>query len=358
MNYSLQRIVVSRGSGAGIATATTTTRSWSFVSSLSSQRTTTRRRQQQQQSHNCLPSHCSSSTALPSRCSRRNQQELFNDTSSYYRNFNAVSLESAPRLVTTAFWHHPIPQPQQQRYQQREIYGRRWQSTMRLEEKEEKADGIMDYFAIFGMPRRYNLDMKELKQRYLRLMTEYHPDKQHQLQLQIEDPSSSSSSSSSPSISAHDITNAYQILTESHTRANHLLELIGQGIVEENDKNHKSHAVGGSESSSSSALVGMDFLLQVMEWRERIETLTKCRTDTSNDKQCSFGSTDKDGELHHIWVETQGLQQNCEDELAELWNQNDGIMTNHETLQQARTLTAQLQYWHRLRTALREEMEM
>jgi DnaJ-domain-containing protein 1 len=351
MNYSLQQqIVIRRRSGL---------RCWSNLASTSFRMaTTTTVAQRRQQNCRCFPSY-SSSTVLSSRYSGPNQQELCSDSSNSFSKSSSSSSSShhintisgaTGRMsmqrfqTTTASWLDL----QQQQQQQQTTSRQRWLSTMPQEEEE---DGIMDYFAIFDMPRRYDLDLKELKRRYLRLMTEYHPDKQ-QYQPQSVQVGEQLSSSSSSSLTAHDITNAYQILTEPHTRANHLLELIGHAILE--DK--KCHSTGGESSSSSSALVGMDFLLQVLEWRERIETLAMCSKYTADGIPCSCGSNDKDAELRKIWEETQTLQHHCEEELMELWNRNH-VMSDQE-LQQTRTLTAQLQYWHRLGTALREEMEL
>lgn len=343
MNYYLQQIVIRRRPGASITT-------------------TTRRRRQ---NHRWFPSYSSSSTILPSRHSHLNQQGLVYDSSSYNNSINTVlcrhlsvattGVSFQQRLwKTAASWLDPKQQQQQQQLLLQKTFHRKWHSTMPQEEEE---DVMMDYFAIFDMPRRYDLDLKELKQRYLRLMTIYHPDKQQQhQQCQVEE----SSSSSLSSLTAHDITNAYQILTEPHTRANHLLDLIGHPIMEDNN----SRSVKGETSSSSSALVGMDFLLQVMEWRERIETLAMCsRHNIPDGIPCSCGSLDKNMELHQIWDETQDQQHHCEEELAERWNKiqsnHENIMTtDNQELQQIRTLTAQLQYWHRLETALHDEMEL
>mmetsp|Transcript_5659 Transcript_5659/g.10560 ORF Transcript_5659/g.10560 Transcript_5659/m.10560 type:complete len:366 (+) Transcript_5659:53-1150(+) len=223
-----------------------------------------------------------------------------------------------------------------------------------VEEKEESVnptlqqpDQPQDYFAIFDVPHTYDLNLQLLKDRYLALMTLYHPDKQghgqtpppqHPQQL----------------YSANDITNAYQILRDDHTRACHLLELLGRPILE--DKN-------SSTGESSSDLVGMDFLMDMMEWRERIETLALCSKTSDDSGPCSCGSHDKDKELKDIWNETQAYQRDCENELKRLWKQDKGggdgkFNIRDEDIPLARKLTAQLQYWHRLETALRDEIDV
>jgi curved DNA-binding protein CbpA len=223
-------------------------------------------------------------------------------------------------------------------------------------------ENVMDYFALLGVPRKFGLDPQQLKERYLELMTLFHPDKQHSQQQQQQQPSSSSHHQS---LSANDITNAYQTLRDSHTRASHLLELYGSPILEGNASKGNNH--GNDDGSSSPALVGMEFLMKMMEWRERIETLALCSGEKdTHDGPCSCGSYDKNKELKELWDETQYLQAQHEQELETLLDfsseddDSDGkaIILDDETLQRARKLTAKLQYWHRLETTLREEMDV
>jgi DnaJ-domain-containing protein 1 len=284
-------------------------------------------------SRSSLPS--TSSVIFPSS-RQRFQQDHFSDPS-----FHVNTVLRRLSIATVGITMKRIRSDLLEREKQQKHQDVRSHSTLAQTDDD---DEVVDYFAIFDMPRRYDLDMKELKQRYLQLMNKHHPDKLHHKR------NSSSDDAPTSSLTANDITNAYQILTESHTRANHLLELIRHPILEDNCQR-------GNEPSSSSALVGMEFLMQVMEWRERIDTLAMCSKHTADGIPCSCGSDDKDYELKKLFQETQSLQHECEDELAALWNKGEDDL-DEEKLQRIRTLTAQLQYWHRLETTLQEEMEL
>jgi len=184
-----------------------------------------------------------------------------------------------------------------------------------------------------------------MKQTYLKLMTEHHPDKQaHQQQHQQQESSSSSSSSSASAalqenaLTAETITHAFQILKSPHTRAQHWLELHGCKLGE---------ATKGSDDEENSfanpqELVGMEFLMEIMEWREAIE-------DASTTKDQS--------KLEAIASETRLLHQACVQNLQDLLEASSDPI-DEATLQDARQLTAQLQYWHRLETTLKEAIEV
>jgi hypothetical protein len=215
---------------------------------------------------------------------------------------------------------------------------------------------FIDYFDVFHIPHTYDVDFGALKQKYLNLMTLFHPDRQHSLSdvelLQKEQQHLSN-------LSPNDITNAYQMLTEGHTRACHLLEIYGHPILESSPKAEGGGCgpYNGKNVANSSELVGMDFLMDMMEWRERIESLALCTPQDGSDGPCSCGSDDKNKELQDIWNETQAYQKDCEEQLKLLWK--DGWDENDTTkIQNVRKLSAQLQYWHRLETALREEMDV
>ena len=172
-------------------------------------------------------------------------------------------------------------------------------------EDDHNDDGIIDSFHVLGVPRTFGLDKEELKGRYRRLMTEYHPDKHTTKTLmerqEIEE-------------IASQVTSAYQILQEPHTRATHLLELLGNPM----------------EETSKSDLVGMEFLMQVMEIRESVDTTAP-------------------EHLKPIWDETKHHMEELVDELGEAFEQED--------YEKAIQLSAQLQYWHRIETAIHEKME-
>lgn len=73
-----------------------------------------------------------------------------------------------------------------------------------------------DFFALFGLPRRYNLDVRELRHRYLRLQRALHPDV-HASAGAIQQQESQSRAAA--------LTSGWQCLSDPAARAAHLLAL-------------------------------------------------------------------------------------------------------------------------------------
>ena len=109
---------------------------------------------------------------------------------------------------------------------------------------DEDEEEVFDSFRILGLPRTFQLSEEDLKQSYRQLMKSYHPDLHTSKPLpereRIEE-------------MASQVTSAFQILKQPHTRATHLLDLVGTPM----------------EETSSSDLVGMEFLM-----RESVEKLS------------------------------------------------------------------------------------
>lgn len=213
---------------------------------------------------------------------------------------------------------------------------------------------VVDFFDIFGLSHTFGIDLSELKGNYLKLMIEYHPDKQ--LHNNNTSDSNTTSDSNNPSpLTAETITHAYQILKIPHTRALHWLELQGCPLLEER---HKGNTNTSNENDSDydntndipQDLVGMEFLMEIMEWREAIEDAT---TNGAPPQQ-------QQSKLETIAEETKILHQHCEKELEDLLDDDDAntIAKDEATLQDARQLTARLQYWHRLETTLKEATDV
>lgn len=101
-----------------------------------------------------------------------------------------------------------------------------------------------DHFALFGLPRRFALDVDALESTYRALQSQYHPDRaaslpdaQKRLALQA----------------ATQVNEAFQILKAPLNRARYLLQLAGVDTQEETNTS-----------------MPMAFLMQQMEWREAV----------------------------------------------------------------------------------------
>lgn len=173
---------------------------------------------------------------------------------------------------------------------------------------DEPQEPIWNAFNVLGVPERFSLDEKELKTKYRALMGEYHPDRNQQANLLEQELMREKSSA---------VTRAYQELTAAHTRAAHLMALRGKPMTE----------------SLSQQVVGMDFLMQVMEIREEIESI-------------AAGS---DQELRTL-LEQNGerIEETCR-AFEEALGQRD--------LDAALKHTARLQYWNRVTETIREKMD-
>lgn len=103
-----------------------------------------------------------------------------------------------------------------------------------------------DCFALLKTERRFDLDASQLHNTYKMLIAEHHPDR-YSLQgdLAVQE----------ASMVASQITDAYTVLRYPHRRAKHLLCLLGAPLNEE----------------MSSDDVGTDFLMDIMQMREEID---------------------------------------------------------------------------------------
>mmetsp|Transcript_24347 Transcript_24347/g.59607 ORF Transcript_24347/g.59607 Transcript_24347/m.59607 type:complete len:217 (+) Transcript_24347:84-734(+) len=164
---------------------------------------------------------------------------------------------------------------------------------------------LMDSFQTLGVSRRFGLQQSELKLKYHTLMNEYHPDKHQDKSLEerllIDEKAAS-------------ITHAFQTLSHPSLRAKHLLTLLGNPI----------------EETSKTDLVGMDFLLQVMELQESVEA-----APAEN--------------MEPLWKETQIHIGSLLDELTVAFDE-----TRDETT--AKYNVAKLQYWYRIESLIHEKM--
>ena len=106
-------------------------------------------------------------------------------------------------------------------------------------------DFTQDHFALFGLPRRYSIDVSELEKLYREVQTRVHPDKHVNL---------SDAERRLAMQWSTQVNEAYQTLRLPLRRAQYLLHL--GGIDVELERN---------------TAMPPEFLLQQMEWREALE---------------------------------------------------------------------------------------
>jgi len=102
-----------------------------------------------------------------------------------------------------------------------------------------------DFFALFGLPRRFGIDMDRLEQAYLDRQAQVHPDRhahrpdnEKRVAMQW----------------ATRVNEAYRTLRKPMARARYLLELEGKDV--------------GAETNT---VMAPAFLMEQMEWREAVE---------------------------------------------------------------------------------------
>mmetsp|Transcript_24876 Transcript_24876/g.31307 ORF Transcript_24876/g.31307 Transcript_24876/m.31307 type:complete len:137 (+) Transcript_24876:149-559(+) len=135
-------------------------------------------------------------------------------------------------------------------------------------------------------------------------MNQYHPDR-HTLKPKTEQDMVAEE--------ATKITQSYEALQDDHERALHLLELGGMPM----------------EDTISGAILGQEFLMEVMELREEVDCATA------------------GDELDRLRADNKERMDDTCEKLGEAFAQND--------LSEAKRLTAMLQYWKRIDERINEK---
>jgi molecular chaperone HscB len=183
------------------------------------------------------------------------------------------------------------------------IRSRQWSA-----QADQNKNNANDSFEILGLERSFSVDPATLKQRYRTLMTDFHPDK-HTLKDAGEQDSFERLAAA--------VTLAYDTLKNPHTRATHLLEVLGRPM----------------EEGSTGELVGNEFLMEIMEVRETLD------------------STTGDDALRPLLLDNQKRIEETSALLAQAFD------IDPPDLERALKLTARLQYWNRIDETLREKMK-
>ena len=180
-----------------------------------------------------------------------------------------------------------------------------------------------DAFAVLNMDRKFDLSLTELKGKYHKLMDEYHPDRHH-----------SSTTTRNTNIDtielqkvASQITQAYQMLQNPHSRATHLLSLLG--LFPEDD--------GESVILKASASSGL--LMEIMELREQIEEASS------------------DDDLQQLRDQNAKNMQEVCTQLSQSLDASTFDASEQVNLDQALEFTVKLQYYHRIEETIREKIQ-
>ena len=110
------------------------------------------------------------------------------------------------------------------------------------------SDFSQDHYSLFGLPRRYGIDIAELERLYREVLTRVHPDKHVHL---------SDAEQRLAMQWATQANEAYQTLRQPLKRAQYLLHLFGVDVQLERN-----------------TAMPPEFLLQQMEWREAVQEVS------------------------------------------------------------------------------------
>ena len=136
----------------------------------------------------------------------------------------------------------------------------------------------MNYFELFDLPLQFSLDVAVLSDRFRQLQRQFHPDN-FVLSNDAEQLQSVQK--------AAEINDAYQTLKLPVRRAEYLLTLSGRDI-----------------KSEQTTLKDLDFLMQQMEWRETLESISDIRD--ANDELSDFNKKVRKEHCHYLTLlETQ-----------------------------------------------------
>jgi molecular chaperone HscB len=128
-----------------------------------------------------------------------------------------------------------------------------------------------DYFSVFNLEPRLNLDLKALEQEFHRLSRKLHPDRfaralENEKQWSLADTAL--------------LNDAYRTLKDPLRRTEYLLKLLGNGVTEEH--NHTDSAGGASKDTSR---VPADLLEEAFELNMQLEEMRFARKSGAEDPE-------------------------------------------------------------------------
>jgi molecular chaperone HscB len=186
-------------------------------------------------------------------------------------------------------------------------------------DESSRQPAMENYYSLLNLPQTFFIHEGQLKNNYRNLMNQHHPDKFHQQQQTQGD------DDEKPQDFASLVTLAYDTLKRPHTRAQHLLALE-TGVHMDDD-----HQL---QQQNGVPLLDTKTLMEIMQVREVIDETApddlKALKQLLQDNQDRIDATSQD--------------------LEQAFQQRD--------FQAAMTLTAKLQYWHRIQESVRDKMHL
>jgi DnaJ-domain-containing protein 1 len=175
-----------------------------------------------------------------------------------------------------------------------------------------------------------------LKDSYRKLMVLHHPDKA------VAAAAAAAAAAATPT-DASAITHAYQTLRHIHSRASHRLDLL-LGSAD-------------SESTNSTDIVGMEFLMEIMEVRSEMEDCIQALPESGKTGQDQTAATAAQQRLQQLWFENRQRTLRTNRALSAAWKErSEGV--DELDLHVIQKLTAQLQYFHRIDETIREHVHV
>ena len=118
-----------------------------------------------------------------------------------------------------------------------------------------------DFFSVFGLPRKLNLDEAALQRDFYRLSREYHPDKFARAPVADQQRAMEKSSQ---------LNDAYRALKDSIARTQHLLELEGVKLEEQSSAATQAARATGTEKKQ---VVPPELLEEVFELNMQLQEM-------------------------------------------------------------------------------------
>jgi molecular chaperone HscB len=128
-------------------------------------------------------------------------------------------------------------------------------------ETHNPATSTLDYFSVFGLPRKLNLDESALQREFYRLSREFHPDKFAR---------ASASEQQAAMERSSQLNDAYRTLKEPVSRTQYLLELEGVKLEEQSSAATQAARASGTEKKQ---VVPPELLEEVFELNMQLQEM-------------------------------------------------------------------------------------